>query len=433
MMYRESPYRFFKDTLSHGFRVLTIEIPYLHAAEIALYIRTGSRYETLETNGVSHFLEHMFFRGSQNYPSSFKLNSAFESIGEGLIANTFREFTCYWSKIDSGFLKEGIGLFGDVFTKPIFEEIETERKIIEIELLEDFDADGTPHDIDDISRPFIWPGNPLGFSVIGTKENIEKFKRDDLITHYEKFYTSPNMLLCVTGNVTRSEVLEYADRAFGHLKQNALQRPTSVRMSQEFPMCNFTSSDSSQVDVQLSFRAYGELHPKMKALYLMQRVLDDGISSQLQKAICEDKGLAYDISASIDSYSDAGLFDIDVTVAKKDVTKIIPAILDELGQLKGSVISDEEFKKIKTRAVREYEFNFDSLRKMSTHFGESELLYELKMPEEIISEISKISKEEIQNVAQDIFRSKNLNLITLGPLNEKQKEDLKKIFSSQVI
>ena len=433
MIYWEAPYRFFKDTLDNGFHVLTLEIPYLHAAEIALYIRTGSRYETLETNGVSHFLEHMFFRGSQNYPSSFKLNSAFESIGEGLIANTFREFTCYWSKIDHDFLKEGVHLFGDVFTKPIFEEIETERKIIEIELLEDFDADGTPHDIDDISRPLIWPGNPLGFSVIGTKENIEKFKRDDLITHYEKFYTPQSMLLCVTGQVTRNHVLEYAEKAFGHLKKNTREHSPIVRMSQEFPMSKFVSNDSSQVDVQLSFRAYGELHPKMRALYLMQRVLDDGISSQLQKAICEDKGLAYDISAAIDSYSDTGLFDIDVTVSKKDVTKIIPAILDELGQLKNSLISDEEFKKIKTRAVREYEFNFDSLRKMSSHFGESELLYELKMPEETISEIMKITKEEILAVAQDIFKSKNLNLITLGPLNDKQKEDLKKLLSSQVI
>src|SRR3989338_3891989 len=247
MMYYESPNIFFKDTLDNGLRVLTLEMPSLHAAEIALYIRTGSRYETLETNGVSHFLEHMFFRGSQNYPSSFKLNSAFESIGEGLIANTFREFTCYWSKIDHDFLKEGTHLFGDVFTKPIFEEIETERKIIEIELLEDFDADGTPHDIDDISRPLIWPGNPLGFSVIGTKENIEKFKRDDLVSHYEKFYTPSNMLLCVTGHVTRHEVLEYAELALGHLKKNTVQHPSGVRMAQEFPMYKFADSDSLQV------------------------------------------------------------------------------------------------------------------------------------------------------------------------------------------
>ncbi len=433
MTYRESPYRFFKDALDNGVRVLTVEIPYLHAAEIALYIRTGSRYETLETNGVSHFLEHMFFRGSRNYPSSFKLNSAFEGIGEGLIANTFREFTCYWSKIDHTHLAGGMGLFGDVFTKPIFEEIETERKIIEIELLEDFEEDGTPHDIDDITRPFIWPGNPLGFSVIGTKENIGKFQRDDLVSHYEKFYTPPNMVLCVAGRVTRSEVLNLAQEAFGHMKEGVFQRPPGVRMAQEFPMYKFVSTNSSQVDIQLSFRAYGELHPKMRALYLMQRVLDDGISSQLQKAICEDQGLAYDISASIDSYSDAGLFDIDVTVSKKDVTKIIPAILDELGKLKESVISDEEFKKIKIRAMREYEFSFDSLRKMSTHFGESELLYELKMPEEIIAEILKITKEDICAVAQDIFRSKNLNLITLGQLNDKQKEDLKKLLSSPMI
>ena len=180
------PYRYFKDELSNGLRVITVEMPYVHATEIALYVRVGSRYETIENNGVSHFLEHMFFRGSHNYPSSFQINEAFELIGDGLIANTFREFTCFWSKIDSRFLDKGLGLFGDVFRTPIFEEIETERKIVGIELLEDFDSEGEPLDIDNISRPFIWPGHSLGFSVIGTKENINRFTRDEIISHYEK-------------------------------------------------------------------------------------------------------------------------------------------------------------------------------------------------------------------------------------------------------
>jgi predicted Zn-dependent peptidase len=427
------PYRYFKDVLDNGLRVITVEMPYMHAAEVALYVKSGSRDETIENNGVSHFLEHMFFRGSSQYPSSFSLNQKLETIGDGLIANTFREFTCFWSKIEPTALEKGISIFGDVFTKPIFEEIETERKIILIELLEDFDSDGEIVDIDNISRPFIWPGNPLGFSVIGTKENIEKFTRDDLISHFNQFYTPPNMVLCVTGDVSRTEVLESARQYFGHAQGEASSAPPPVQMAQEFPLSKFIFTESSKVDVQLSFRALGERHPDIKKLFLIQRILDDGISSRLQKSICEEKGLAYDISAALDCYSDTGVFDVDVSVPEEQVKEIIMAILYELKLLKEEVITEAELTKIKDRSIRDYEFNFDNLRQMSIQFGEAELLYDLKTPEESMQEIMKITAEDLQEVAKQVFNSKNLNLIILGPYTDEQQREIKELLRSRPI
>ncbi len=429
----QPPYHYFKDVLDNGLRILTLEMPYTHAAEIALYVCSGSRYETIETNGTSHFLEHMFFRGSEKFPTSYLLNQEFETIGEGLIANTFREFTCFWSKIDPVYLDKAIMLFSDVFTKPIFEDVETERKIILIELLEDYDAEGEDVDIDNVSKPFVWPGNPLGFSVIGTRENILKFTRNDLVSHFEKFYTPPNMVLCVAGKVHRSDVLESAQKYFSRFQGEKITAPAPLQTSQEFPLLKFVRSDRSKVDIQLSFRAFGEMHPDIKKLFMIQRVLDDGISSRLQKTICEELGLAYDISVSLDCYSDTGLLDIDVSVPQKEVVEIIPAILKELKQLKEELISDEELNKVKMRAIREHEFNYDSLRQMSITFGEAELLYSLKTPEESIKEIQEIKSSDIQRVVQNVFQSKNFNLIVLGPYSNSDEKKIKEILSSTMI
>jgi len=427
------PYRYFKDELSNGLRVITLEMPYMHAAEVALYIRAGSRYETIDNNGLSHFLEHMFFRGSRAFPSSFKLNQAFEMMGDGLIANTFREFTCFWSKIDPKFLDRGVHLFGDVFGSPIFEEMETERKIVNIELLEDFDSGGEPLDIDDISRPFLWPGHSLGFSVIGTQENIQKFTREDVVSHYEKHFKAANMVLCVTGRVARHEVLEAAQKYFGSLPTGTLIYPSPLLMSQEFPLSKFIYADASKIDIQLSFRAYGETHPRIKTLYLIQRALDDGISSRLQRSICEEKGLAYDISAALDCYSDIGVFDIDVSVPSDKAYSVLLAILEELKLLKEKGIEQEEFEKIRRRAVREYEFHFDHLRQMSIHFGEGELLYGLKTPEECMHEINQIKLEDIQQCSEEVFDSKNFNLVVLGPYTLQQHKDMKELLRSQPV
>ena len=187
-MEQNKSYRYSKDVLGNQLRVVTIEMPYLHSAEISLYIKVGSRYETLENNGISHFLEHMLFRGSKNYPSSFLLNHAFESIGNGLYANTFREFTSLWCKLVPEKLTEGLEILSDLIRAPLLSDIEIERQIILEEIMEDLDEDGEDIDIDNISRSLLYPGDPLGFLVIGTRENVREIQRRDLLHHFKKFY-----------------------------------------------------------------------------------------------------------------------------------------------------------------------------------------------------------------------------------------------------
>ncbi|OGQ33597.1 MAG: hypothetical protein A3F16_01540 [Deltaproteobacteria bacterium RIFCSPHIGHO2_12_FULL_43_9] len=431
-MEQNKSYRYSKDVLGNQLRVVTIEMPYLHSAEISLYIKVGSRYETLENNGISHFLEHMLFRGSKNYPSSFLLNHAFESIGNGLYANTFREFTSLWCKLVPEKLTEGLEILSDLIRAPLLSDIEIERQIILEEIMEDLDEDGEDIDIDNISRSLLYPGDPLGFLVIGTRENVREIQRRDLLHHFKKFYVPSNMILCVTGNINKESVLETANRLFGNLSGAPIQSLQPLTVSQSFAMDHLIELEGvPQTEIQVAWRALPEGDPDMLKLMLIQRLLDDGISSRMQRGICEKLGLAYDISVSIDSFSDTGIFEVDVAVAPEKVTRVIEEILRETENLKSSLVGEEELFKVKERHKRDFIFHLDSVRQMSIHFAEAELTHKPKPPEELMKEVDLISSKELQELAKRIFKGENLNVFVLGAFSRKDRQSIKQLLKSR--
>ncbi|HLB59754.1 MAG TPA: pitrilysin family protein [Bdellovibrionota bacterium] len=425
-------YRYYRDVLPNQLRVVTVEMPYLHSAEIALYIRVGSRFETLENNGISHFLEHMLFRGSKNYPSSFLLNNAFESIGDGLYANTFREFTSFWTRILPENVHQGLEILSDLIHYPLLTDIEIERQIILEEIMEDLDEEGENLDINNISRSLLYPGDPLGFLVIGSRENVKEIQRRDLLAHFKRFYVPSNMILCVTGNVKREAILEAANRLLGDLSGDPVPPSPTLQVAQYFPMDHLIPLEGAQqTEILVSFRALREGDPEILKLILIQRLLDDGISSRMQRGICEKLGLAYDIDVSIDSFSDTGVFEVEVTVGEGKLYRIVEEILREIEQLKSQPVSEEELQKVKDRHKREFLFDLDSVRSMSIHFGEGELAHTPKRLEEIMAEVDQISPADIQALAKQIFRGENLNVFALGTYSRRERQDLKQLLKSR--
>lgn len=431
-MEQNKAYRYSKDVLNNQLRVVTVEMPYLHSAEVSLYVKVGSRYETLENNGISHFLEHMLFRGSKNYPSSFLLNHAFESIGNGLYANTFREFTSLWCKLVPEKFTEGLEILSDLMRAPLLSDIEVERQIILEEIMEDMDEDGEDIDIDNISRSLLYPGDPLGFLVIGTRENVREIQRRDLLHHFKKFYVPSNMILCVTGNIKRESVVENAQNLFGNLSGGTVQALPPLQISQSFAMDHLIELEGvPQTEIQVAWRALPEGDPDMLKLMLIQRLLDDGISSRMQRGICEKLGLAYDISVSIDSFSDTGIFEVDVAVAPEKVTRVIAEILREIENLKDSLVGEEEVFKVKERHKRDFIFHLDSVRQMSIHFAEAELTHKPKLPEELMKEVDLITAQDIQALAKRIFKGENLNVFVLGAFSRKDRQSIKQLLKSR--
>ena len=188
--------------LKNGLRVVAVEMPHVHACSLVAYVRAGSRYETAKTNGVSHFLEHMFFRGTDRFPSTYELAHHIESLGATFNATTTREMAYFYTEIAPRHLEAGVETLGEMFGSPLFPDIGIEREVVLEEMNEDYNEDGLLIDPDSVAKGKLWPGHPLGFPIIGIGKNVKRFKVEDLRAHHERLYTARNMVLCAAGGVS---------------------------------------------------------------------------------------------------------------------------------------------------------------------------------------------------------------------------------------
>jgi len=408
-------YRYYKNILANGLRVVTVEMPHLHSAALALYAKAGSRYEDRNNNGLSHFLEHMFFRGTSKYPTSYDLNDAIEQRGGSLQATTSRDYTCFYVRIHPDLIAEGVEILSDIFASPRFGQIDVERQIVMEEILEDYDEDGTDICVDDIGRAQMWPDHPLGYKIVGTRENILRFGEDDLRQHQRQFYGASNLVLCAVGAIRRAEVLRAAERWFTRLAPGPEVPVVPPSDHQCEPRVKLVDDpDDPQTEILISFLALAETHPDYPALQVVRRLLDDGISSRLQKRICEDLGLAYDLSAGTECFVDTGALDINVTVEKKKSARLVAEILDEVKLLRDNSITPEEVEKAKRRYRWDLEFSMDGLGEMAGWFGGSELFYTPEPIEQFQERVRRVTLEDVHRVSRRIFRPGRLVVAALG-------------------
>src|SRR5580704_14567951 len=218
------PYRVGRTLLPNGLRVVAVETPHLHSATVCLYVRAGSRYEERETNGLSHFLEHMLFRGSALYPSSMALNRAIEELGGTLYAETGRDYSLYQIALHPRYIQSGMEILGDLFGAPEFRDIELERKIVVEEILEDLDDRGRNVNVDDQSRKLAWGDHPLGYPITGPLGNVRRFSVADVRRHFRRFYGAANMVLTVAGPVAAKTVYQQSRHAFARVPRAACPR-----------------------------------------------------------------------------------------------------------------------------------------------------------------------------------------------------------------
>ena len=295
---RKPPYRVSRARLANGLRLLTVETPHLHTANVCLYVRAGSRYETAATNGLSHFLEHMLFRGSGRYPSSFALNLAIEELGGTLYAETGRDYSLYQITVHPKQVARGLEILGDLFATPAFRDIDLERKIVIEEILEDLDDRGRNVNVDDQSRRLAWGDHPLGFPITGPMKNVKRFSLADVRSHFRRFYGAANMVLAVAGPLSAHDVGKHARAGFARVHTGARRRPRAPEPNGQGPRFRAVHNESAQTQVHVLFHALAETDPGYAALRALIRVLDDGMSTRLHYQICDQKGLAYSVAGS---------------------------------------------------------------------------------------------------------------------------------------
>lgn len=410
------PFRRHLDRLDNGLPVVTIEMPHLHSASIVLFAKVGSRYERARDNGLSHFIEHMLFRGTAALPDAYRLSSAIEAIGGTLYAETGRDYALYQVSLHPDSLTDGINLFGEIFTRPVFADLDVERRVILEELSEDLDESGRFIQIDDLARAAAFEGHPLAQRIIGPRANVERFALADVRRHFARGYGAANTVLCVAGAAKRSAVRSIASRSFAAVPEGKRVVAGPPRPPRG-PRLLVIKHASSQTQVQILFRSFGERDPDFAPLLLLNRVIDDGMSTRLHRRLIDELGLAYHVSGSTEQFHDTGLYEIDGAAAHDNVPAFIAEAVRVLQNLCTNVPTTEELEKAKRRYRWDLESSFDDPDAMANWWGGTELFSGPLSYEDKLARIVAVTPEDVQRTARRVFRPERMTVVCVGLLS----------------
>ena len=401
--------------LRNGLRVVTVETPHLHGAAAGLYVAAGSRHETAANNGLSHFVEHMLFRGSDDYPSSFALNRAIEERCGMLGGETGRDYSLYQVQMHPRELDEVLRILGGLFAAPTFSDIDLERAIVLEEILDDFDERGQWVNVDDVGRGHAWRGHPLGFPITGPERNIRRFTRAQVLAHFRNYYGARNLVLAVAGPLDGARVIRSVHRALGRLPAGRRRLPRPAPRSLRGPRFHSVRTDSSQVEVQLLFHGFRDGHPLYPALVTLLRLLDDGMSTPLHYRVCDRKGLAYHVSAGLEPLGDTSLVEITAVCAAEKLPDLLGEIFAILRELRDRPVEAREIDMAKRRYARDLEAGFDDVEGLCAWFGDSLLFGRpLRTPAERYRRMARVSAAQIQRAAREVLRRQGLVVTAVG-------------------
>ena len=346
-----------KQVLDCGLTVCVVPLNHLHRVHVAMTHNVGARHETPDLNGVSHFLEHIMFRGTKRLRTLTDLAGAFEDIGGNLDGSTGREFTTYETYLPPERLEEGLELMAEFLLDARLVGVQLERKIILEELRMDLNEEGQAVDSDTISKKALFGEHPLGQSVIGTPETLKAINRAALRQHHTTYYSGANSVLTVVGRVPSvKRVMGIAARAFAAMATGARQVPeplpplparSDARLAPKLEVVQ--NEGSMQTEVSAVLRGFSERDPRFPALEVLTRVVDDGLSTRLPRRMIDELGLAYSANGFLDIYRDTSVWSLHVTVSHRKVRRAV----DELGALLGSLLAGEiepaEFERARNR------------------------------------------------------------------------------------
>jgi predicted Zn-dependent peptidase len=415
--------------LDNGLAVTTVALPHLHTAVASLFVKVGARFETPADNGLSHFTEHMLFRGTERYPSSLALNTAVERLGSTLHAETGRDYSLFQLGLEPVHVPAAIAVLGELLGRPRFDDIELERALILEEINEDYDEQGTEINADDIARGLAFEDHPLGQRIIGPRDNVERFSAADVRRHFTAFYGARNANLCVAGPVTHGAVVEVAARALSSMPAGTRAEVPAAPPIVAGPRLRHVPDAGSQTSLAILFRAVPELDPAYVSLVALLRVLDDGMSTRLHYTLADQKGLAYSIHAAIEPLADAALFEIAGATANAKVPSLVRELLALLAGLRNGEITTDELDKARVRYRYENLASIDDAAAMAGWFGGTALYYKPPTMSERLAAMSAIGVDDVVRVADQVLVPDGLVLAAVGTLSRARLGELKQVVS----
>jgi len=419
------------DVLPNGLRVVVTTIPHSQAAVLAAYVGVGSRDEARETLGLSHYLEHMLFKGTESRPEPTAISAAIEGAGGSLNAYTTRELTSYWNRVPFDRLPLAMDVLADSVRHSLLaeQEIERERTVICSEIRRAHDQPGQR--VGQLLTQVTYGDQPLGWEIAGDLDSVGAVTREHLAEHIETFYRPPNTVLSVAGNVEREEVVELAERHWGdgwpdRAAETPPARPPARDAMPDDP-AQVEVRDLEQCSLALALRAFHRLDPDRYAMTLLNEVLGGGMSSRLFTEIREKRGLAYSVGSHPTAFDDAGHLTVMAGVTEEHVLETVDVVFDELGKLVAEPVTDEEIERVREHAIGSFRLGLDAAASWCHRAGGMLLSNGFIEPvEETIAGYEAVTATDIQRLAQRIVREGNLAGAVVGPF-DRQDELLARI------
>lgn len=416
--------------LPNGLRLITTPMPSFESATVLVMAGAGSRYETKKNNGISHFLEHMAFKGTKKRPSAMAISSVIDGIGGEFNAFTGKETTGYYIKAGKDKVELCMDILSDMLTESLLDakEIEKEKGVIieEINLYED-----TPmRKIGDIYETLLYGDTPLGWDIAGEKEIIRSITREDFVAYMGSLYSAGNMTVVVAGGIEEPMIEELTAKYFGTMNSFTTKTFDPIAENQQKPALLIKEKKTEQIHIALGVRTIPVDHPDEYPLSVLASVLGGGMSSRLFEEVREKRGLAYYVRTHSDHYLDAGSL---VTLAGIDPARVdsaVAVIMDEYRRVANGTlnITDEEFRKAKEYLKGHFVLELEDSRAVASFYAHEELTEKkVKDPSEVISLIESVTKEQVDQAGKKYFKNEGLNLALIG--NYSGKEKLEKVLS----
>jgi predicted Zn-dependent peptidase len=421
--------------LENGLKVCLISKKNVNTVSINCFIRVGSIFETPQNSGISHFLEHMVFRGNQKLGNTKTTNRKIEAIGGNINATTSCDQTEIFLDYHKRFLETGIRYFCDFIKFPTFENIETERKIILEESLIDYNSNHELIDTDTLTAQCIWPDNPLHLAIIGTQQSIKAINLNDIQAWYQKFFVPNNMIIGITGDINKRDTLDLIANEMQDLEPtNNLPIPeaATININPE-KQTQFVFDDENQYTIQWSFPIESTSIDHYITVQLINRILDDGSCSQLQQLIREEKGLVYDISSDITYFKHGVLLSIQCTVSKKKAVELMRV----LAQLIKNIIKNGFDSKAVELARLRYQLSLDcysdSLRGLLSEALNPHIFPFFPDFKTISNIIDRIDQTKIIQLTNVIFNQKKSSFVMVGPIDENTIKEILPLIDNWVL
>ncbi len=416
-----------RTVLSNGLRVLTVPMPSFESATVLVMVGAGSRYENKKNNGISHFLEHMAFKGTKKRPSALHISSLIDGIGGEFNAFTGKETTGYYIKSSANHISLSLDVLSDMLRNSLLDpkEIDKERGVIleEINLYED-----TPmRKIGDVYEQLLYGDTPLGWDIAGEKENILSIKREDFVDYMASLYSADNITVVIAGGIQTDKSVKMIDKYMGNMKKFKTKAYEKIRENQTKSAVLLKHKKTEQAQLALGVRTVPNDSPERYPLLILSAILGGGMSSRLFHEVREKRGLAYYVRSNSDHYQDSGSFASMAGVDPKRITEAVEVMVDVSRKIaqpttaNKAEISPDELKKAKEFVKGHTVLELEDSRAVAGFYASQELLEkQIDNPEQVLKDIDAVTKEQVLDVAKRYLIKQPYNLAVIGDFKDRQ-------------